>query len=106
MVASQTLLAALNGNAEALQLVIDVGVDLNAPSADLYSHATPLHHAVCSGSLEAVKTLVEAGAGLRTKDKAESATPLELAEYDAGEQQNDEQRQQFEEIAVYLREAR
>src|SRR5262249_39787913 len=64
------ILAALNGKAEALRQVIALGVDLNAPSSDLYAHATALHHAVCSGSLEAVQTLVEAGADLRAKDTA------------------------------------
>jgi peptide-methionine (S)-S-oxide reductase len=98
------VLSALNGNAEAIRVLIDVGVDLNAPSTDLYSHATPLHHAVCSGSLEAVQVLVDAGADLRTRDKAEDATPLGWAEYYAGEYQNDERRRRFEEVAVYLRE--
>jgi len=51
------VLSALNGKAEALRRMIRAGVDLNAPSADLYSHSTPLHHAVSSGSLEAVQVL-------------------------------------------------
>lgn len=98
------VLAALNGNAEALRVLIDVGVDLNAPSTDIYSHATPLHHAVCSGALDAVKVLVEAGADLRTRDKAEGATPLGWAEYYAREHQGDERGQRYGEIAAYLRE--
>jgi ankyrin repeat protein len=97
------VLAALNGNGEALSVLIDVGVDLNAPSTELYSHATPLHHAVCSGSLDAVKVLVEAGADLRTRDRSEKATPLGWAEYYQGEHQNDERGRQYGEIAVYLR---
>src|SRR6516162_8764299 len=56
------VLAALNGKADALKWLIGAGVDVNRPSRDLYSHGTPVHHAVCSGSLEAVKVLVEAGA--------------------------------------------
>lgn len=59
-----------------LAKVIELGVDLNAPCADLYSHATALHHAVSSGSLEAVKVLVEAGASLDTKDSVYGGTPL------------------------------
>ena len=51
------VLSALNGKADALRRMIRAGVDVNAPSADLYSHGTPLHHAVCSGSLEAVEVL-------------------------------------------------
>jgi hypothetical protein len=75
------VLAALNGKAEALARLIPIGVDLNAPSPDLYSHATALHHAVYSGSLEAVKVLVEAGACLSTKDSIYSGTPLDWAEH-------------------------
>jgi hypothetical protein len=98
------VLAALNGKAEALATLIGLGVDLNAPSKDLYSHATPLHHAVCSGSLDAVKVLVEAGAELGTKDKAENATPLGWAEYYQGEKKSAEDVKRYAEIAAYLRE--
>lgn len=55
------ILAALHGNAAGLRIMIDNGAEINAPSPDLYSHASALHHAVWSGSLDAVKTLVEAG---------------------------------------------
>jgi peptide-methionine (S)-S-oxide reductase len=87
------ILAALRGRAEALARVIDLGVDLNAPSADLYSHATALHHAVYASSLDAVKVLVEAGAALDIKDSAYGGTPLGWAEYG-----------KHAEIAEYLRE--
>ena len=87
------VLAALKGKAEALAKVIDLGVDLNAPCANLYSHATALHHAVYSGSLDAVKVLVEAGARLDTTDTIYEGTPLGWAEY--GQQG---------EIAQFLRE--
>jgi hypothetical protein len=75
------VLAALKGRADALPKVIDLGVDLNVPCASLYSHATALHHAVYSGSLDAVKVLVEAGADLDTKDAIYEGTPLGWAEY-------------------------
>jgi peptide-methionine (S)-S-oxide reductase len=75
------VLAALKGKADALAAVIDLGVDLNAPCANLYSHATALHHAVYSGSLDAVKVLVQAGADLDTKDTIYEGTPLGWAEY-------------------------
>jgi peptide-methionine (S)-S-oxide reductase len=98
------ILTALNGKAEALRRIIALGVDLNSPSSDLYSHATALHHAVCSGSLEAVKVLVEAGAALDTKDRAWNATPLEWAEHYFREAKGDGAGKQYPEIAAYLRE--
>jgi peptide-methionine (S)-S-oxide reductase len=74
--------AALYGLPAALSLLIALGVDVNAFSpAGFHPHATALHHAVDSGSLEAVKVLVEAGAALDTKDHVHQGTPLDWAEY-------------------------
>jgi ankyrin repeat protein len=70
---------------------------VNAVSPDLYSHASPLHHAVHSGSVDAVRTLVEAGARLAARDSAHDATPLGWAEYSRGTPA-------YDEIAAYLRE--
>ena len=75
------ILAALRGNAEGLARVIDLGVEMNAPCDDLYSHATALHHAVYSGSLDAVTLLVEAGAAVDAKDTIYDGTPLDWAEH-------------------------
>lgn len=97
------ILAALRGKAEALRRMIDFGVDLDRPSADLYSHATALHHAVSSGSLKAVKVLVQAGAALDTKDSAWNATPLGWADYYIAESKGDEAGKSYREIAAYLR---
>jgi hypothetical protein len=97
-------LAALNGKAEALARLIPLGVDLDAFTSGFYSHATPLHHAVWSGSLAAVKVLVEAGASLTTRDKAEDGTPLGWAEYAASGKDASTNRKQYAEIAAYLRE--
>ncbi|HEX6693967.1 MAG TPA: hypothetical protein VF035_04600 [Longimicrobiales bacterium] len=46
------VMAALNGRADAVAWMIRDGIPVNEPSGALYSHGTPLHHAVCSGSLE------------------------------------------------------
>jgi peptide-methionine (S)-S-oxide reductase len=97
-------LAALNGKSAALERLLPLGVDLNAFTSSFYSHATPLHHAVWSGSLDAVKVLVEAGANLTTKDRAEHATPLGWAEYAATLPDAAAGGKQYTEIAAYLRE--
>ena len=97
------ILAALNGKAEALRRMLALGIDVNRPSRDLYAHGTPLHHAVCSGSLEAVTVLVEAGAKLTTRDSAWKGTPLGWAEHYIEEHARDEQRPRYVEIAGYLR---
>ena len=73
--------AALYGDAAALGDLIALGVDLNAYSpAGFHPHATALHHAVDSGSLDAVKTLVESGADLAAKDRLYQGTPLDWAD--------------------------
>ena len=97
------VLSALNGKAEALRRMIRGDVDLNAPSGDLYSHGTPLHHAVSSGSLEAVEVLVEAGAEVRTKDSAWGGTPLGWAEHYLSVGEGNRRGSQYAEIAAYLR---
>ena len=96
-------LAALNGKAEALSRLLPFGVDLDAFTSGFYSHATPLHHAVWSGSLAAVQVLVEAGARLTTRDKAEDATPLGWASYARTLPDESTRGKQFREIEEYLR---
>jgi peptide-methionine (S)-S-oxide reductase len=96
------VLSALNGRTEALRRMIKAGADLNAPSADLYSHGTPLHHAVGSGSLDAVKVLVEAGANTTTKDKAWGGTPLGWADHYINEMTSGGATKEYAAIATYL----
>ena len=95
------VLSALHGNAAAMRRMIAAGVDLNAPAA-LYSHGTPLHHAVSSGSLEAVKVLVEAGANVNAVDTAWEATPLGWAQYYLKEGKGDQPDKEYSQIAAYL----
>lgn len=96
------VLAALHGNTAALRRMIAAGVDLNAP-AELYPHGTPLHHAVSSGSLDAVKVMVEAGANLNAVDTAWSGTPLGWAQHYLNERGGNQSGKQYTEIADYLR---
>src|SRR5262249_43920733 len=96
------VLSALHGKVDALRRLIAAGADVNAPSEDLYAHGTPLHHAVCSGSLEATKVLVEAGANLNVPDSAWSGTPLGWALHYV-EELGAQPDKQYAEIAAYLR---
>ena len=97
------VLSALHGQVDALRRLIAAGADVNAPSAGLYSHGTPLHHAVSSGSLEAVEVLVDAGANLNAKDHAWGGTPLGWAEYYLNGPQAGHTDKQYAQIAAYLR---
>jgi ankyrin repeat protein len=74
--------AAFYGHAPAVAALLAAGVDVNAFSpAGFHAHATPLHHAVDSGSLDCVRVLVDGGARLDIEDSAYCATPLGWAEY-------------------------
>src|SRR5262249_46120624 len=97
------VLAALNGKADAVKWMLAMGADANRPSADLYAHGTPLHHAVCSGSLATVQALVEAGADHGRRDTAWNGTPLGWAEHYLEERKDDESQRRYGEIAGYLR---
>ena len=96
--------AAFNGNAYGIGMLIGIGVDVNAYNFKVQYHATPLHNAVCSGSFEAVRMLVEAGAKLDTKDTAYQATPLTWADYYLREGKTDNPAKQYAAIVAYLRE--
>jgi peptide-methionine (S)-S-oxide reductase len=76
--------AALYGYLEVISWLLSRGIDPNVypdPSAGFHSHATALHQAVASGSLDGVKALVEAGANTTLRDKMFDGTPLDWALY-------------------------
>jgi ankyrin repeat protein len=95
--------AAFNGKPQAIGMLIDLGVDVNAYNIRVQYHASPLHNAVCSGSFEAVKALVDAGAKLDARDTAYLATPLTWAEYYLREGKGNSAKQ-YAAIVNYLRE--
>ena len=97
------VLACLNGKATGVEWILARGASANEPSADLYSHGTPLHHAVCSGSLETVKVLVVAGADPLRPDSAWNGTALGWAEHYV-ENSSPQRMPQYAEIVSYLRE--
>jgi len=90
-----------------VSLLLSMGVDPNeypSPQSGFHHHATPLHQAVFSGSIEAVRLLVEAGARLDLKDKIYHSTPPGWAGYMLTDENLDETtRNNFTRIAEYLR---
>jgi hypothetical protein len=78
------MVAAFRGNARLIRYLLLGGASVNGMPLDFqgfHSHATALHQAVSSGSLETVKLLVEAGGDLRIKDRVYDGTPGDWAEY-------------------------
>jgi len=94
--------AAFYGKVDGLRAALALGADVDGLRPGL-EHASPLHNAVTSGSLAVVKTIVEAGARLDTRDLAYHLTPLDWAEWyarNAGQHGNEKQ---YSDIAAYLR---
>jgi len=100
--------AAFYGQANMVASLLGWGAQVNAypdGAGGFHSHATALHQAVYSGSLDAVKILVEAGADLQLKDHIYHGTPLEWIEYLQREDgYDDAARERFKIIEAYLRE--
>lgn len=96
--------AAMIGNAEALRRMLALGMDPTTCSAQNQSHASALHHAVWSGSLDAVKVLVEAGADLDLRDTIYNGSPLGWAQYGEQQEKEDSRAEQYRAIGAYLRE--
>ncbi|MBI4661922.1 MAG: ankyrin repeat domain-containing protein [Verrucomicrobia bacterium] len=96
--------AAFYGKQEWIAFLLALGVDPNdyPKSEGFHSHATPLHQAVSSGSLAAVKLLVEAGADLALKDKIYGGTAWGWAGHMLAEEREEALRNQHAAIAEYL----
>jgi hypothetical protein len=99
--------AAFYGKAGMIRLLLELGADPNGypeNNSGFHSHATPLHQAVYSGSVDAVKLLVEAGARLDVPDKIYSGTPLGWAYHMQTDENYDEVgKKNFALIEAYLR---
>ena len=67
--------AALKGNIEIIQTLLDCGADINCATSD---GATPLHAAASAGHSEAIKTLLNNGANIDCT-ASDGATPLHFA---------------------------
>lgn len=101
------VVASFFGKADMISLLIKAGVDVNGHGEQkdfggFHSHASALHQAVYSSSLEAVKLLVEAGANLNATDKGYNGTPLGWAMYMQSEENDEATKKRFKEIENYL----
>lgn len=97
--------ASFFGNTQMISFLIELGVDVNAylkNAGGFHSHATALHQAVYSGSLEAVKLLVNAGANREATDRIYQGTPLGWAKYMQTEESNEAMRKKYKDIESYL----
>ena len=75
-------IAALSGQAEVVNVLLDAGEDpnrFNPPGT--HAHTPPIHQAVAAGHLNVVKLLVDRGARLDIEDTIHHATPLGWAKY-------------------------
>lgn len=103
------VVASFFGKADVIALLIGAGADVNGHGdqkdfGGFHSHASALHQAVYSGSLDSVKALVQAGANLNATDKAYTGTPLGWAIYMQTEEgYTVEERKKFAEIEAYLK---
>lgn len=97
--------AAFYGNVAMLNLLLGMDIDINAfpqNNSGFHSHATALHQAVASGSLDAVKMLIKAGGDPGIRDQIYNGTPLDWAEHMQKEGEV-EMREKFAAIASWLR---
>lgn len=70
--------AARNNNPRGIAARLAAGDSVNAPSNDSWG-STPLHRAAASGSVDAVRFLISAGADLRVANKLHSRQPIHYA---------------------------
>jgi peptide-methionine (S)-S-oxide reductase len=97
--------AAFYGDDEMISFLLIKGIKPGGypdNKSGFHSHATPLHQAVYSASLEAIKLLIKAGAMQDVKDKIYGGTPLEWAIHLQKETANEQEKKKYKEIEDYL----
>jgi len=99
--------AAFYGKENMVKHLLKMNIDPNGfpeTGSGFHSHATPLHQAVSSGSLDCVKLLVEAGAKLNVPDRIYNGTPLGWAIHMQSDDACDEaMKRNFSVIETFLR---
>lgn len=101
------VVASFFGRPGFISLLLDEGTDVNGYGqqedfAGFHSHASPLHQAVQSGSLECVKLLTAAGARLHAVDTVYNGTPLDWAQHLQTEEKTAADRKKYAAIEKYL----
>ena len=98
--------AAFYGKADMVKYLLDNDALPNGypdTGSGFHSHATPLHQAVYSGSLETVRLLVEAGADINAVDKIYNGNPIGWAHHmHEGEAPDEQMRGKYMRIVEYL----
>ncbi|HLY68301.1 MAG TPA: hypothetical protein VKR53_01150 [Puia sp.] len=103
------VVASFFGSAGLISSLLEAGADPNGKVnpddfGGFHGHASPMHQAVSSGSLEAVAILSRAGARRDARDSIHQATPEEWAHYFLVEEATTaEQKKNFAEIESFLR---
>ncbi|WP_295795987.1 ankyrin repeat domain-containing protein [Mucilaginibacter sp.] len=98
-------MSAFYGKTDMIAYLLSIGVapnDYPKNGTGFHTHATPLHQAVCSRSLDSVKLLVKAGARLDLTDKAYGGTPLGWAKYMQTEDTDEQHQKEYAVIEAYL----
>src|SRR4030095_6926148 len=99
------MMAAFYGKPKWISYLISLGVNVNAyldRSSGFHSHATALHQAVFSSSLESIKLLVDSGADLNAIDLIYEGTPLGWAQYMQTEEKDELKKIRYKEIKSFL----
>ncbi|HLX91117.1 MAG TPA: ankyrin repeat domain-containing protein [Puia sp.] len=96
--------AAFYGQADKVKMLLKSGANPNGyVDHGFHTHATFLHQAVSSGSLDTVKRLLDAGASRDATDKTYGGTPLGWAMYMQTEETDEEKKENYRTIENYLR---
>jgi len=97
--------ASFYGKPEMIKRLIEQGANVNGyldSSSGFHYHATALHQAVYSGSLDSVKLLVEAGANLYAEDRIYQGTPIGWSGFMQTEVNDVNLKKKYAEIEAYL----
>ncbi len=95
--------ASFYGQTTTIVWMLREGVHPDKPGEGAFHHhATPLHQAVQSGNIAAVKVLTEAGANKEIKDNIYQGTPLDWARHFLTKESDPVKKEKYEEIVKQL----